>query len=92
MNASVWIPAVIGTFTLLFLVTSALLGVLIRVTSKATKTEDKLNELAEDIKELIAAKDNVHAKILDQMKYDRDTTDKRLRYMEEWFMRKGLQT
>lgn len=85
-----WVPILTAVLTLLFLVVTALLSVLIRVVVKATRTEDKISELADDVKQLITDKDKVHAEMLGQMRFDRDATDKRLRYLEEFFMRHGF--
>ena len=54
------------------------------------RTESKLNTLVGDVRELVDDKGKVHAAILEQMKYDRDATNTRLRYLEEYFMAHGM--
>lgn len=68
------------------------LAILIRGAVKWTRTEDKLAELVGDVRQLIADKDKVHGEILEQMRVDRDATDKRLRYVEQWFMDQGFRS
>lgn len=48
---------------------------LVRAVVKWTRTEDKLSELVNDVRELVI-----------QGQADRAATDRRLRYIEEWFM------
>lgn len=48
---------------------------MIRGAIKWTRTEGKLSELITDVRELV-----------EQGKADKEATDKRLRYIEEWFM------
>lgn len=62
------------------------LALLVRIAVKWTRTEDRLGTLVTDVRELVDAKDKVHAEMLAQMRADRDATDKRLRFIEEWFM------
>lgn len=54
------------------------------------RTEDKLNELVEDVRKLVDDKDRTHREISEQMRFDRDATNKRLRYLEEYFMSHGM--
>jgi len=65
------------------------LVILVRGAVKWTRTEDKLSTLVDDVRELVEQKDKVHAAMLEQMRVDRDATDKRLRFIEEWFMTSG---
>lgn len=53
------------------------------------KTEDALSELTKDMKELVESKDKVHVAMYDQMKIDRDATNQRLRYLEEFWITLG---
>lgn len=63
--------------------------ILLRGAVKWTRTEDKLSELIDDVHKLVSDKDRVHAEMLEQMRLDRDATDRRLRYLEEFFMDLG---
>lgn len=54
------------------------LTLMVRGAIKWTRTEDKLSELVTDMRELVI-----------QGKADKEATDKRLRYIEEWFMSGG---
>jgi hypothetical protein len=53
----------ISLLTLLFLVMSALLGYIIRVTRSFTRAEDRLGDLVDDVRELIVRKDADHERI-----------------------------
>lgn len=65
------------------------LVILVRGAIKWTRTEDQLGTLVSDVRELVDTKDKVHTAMLDQMRVDREATDRRLRFIEEWFMRAG---
>lgn len=80
----------IALAALIFTVLSTLLAVLIRSVQKQTRTEDRVGELASDVKELVEQKDRTHEAMLNQMRSDRDATDRRLRFMEEYFMRHSM--
>ena len=67
-----------------------ILGVLIRGMVRWIRTEDELKVLVADVRELIENKDKVHSDILNQMRFDRDATNQRLRYLEEYFMSHGM--
>ena len=86
MTAAAWIPVGLGVLSVLII---PALVILVRGAIKWTRTEDKLSVLVDDVRELIDEKDKVHAELLEQMRYDRDATDRRLRFVEEWFMRAG---
>lgn len=81
-----WVVVALTVFSVLLL---PLLVLMFRGVMKWTRTEDKLAELVNDVRELVDAKDKTHAAMLDQMRADRESTDKRLRFIEEWFMRRG---
>jgi hypothetical protein len=53
-------------------------------------TENQLAQLVGDVRELIEEKDKVHMEMLGQMRYDREATNTRLRYLEEYFMSHGM--
>lgn len=48
---------------LIFLVMTAILGMIVKATMKWTKTEDTLTNLVDDVRELIVRKDQDHAAI-----------------------------
>jgi len=60
-----------------------LLTILIRITTKWTKVETKLDNLIEEVKSIVADKDKTHLEMYSQMREDRSVTDKRLRWLEE---------
>lgn len=65
---------------------------LVRGAVKWTRTEDRLGELVTDVRQLVDAKEKVHSEMYAQMRLDRDATDRRLRFVEEWFMRGGAKS
>jgi hypothetical protein len=67
----------------------ASIGLLVKVVRIMTKHEDKIEEVANDLKEIIESKKQDHSAMLNQMTEDRKATDKRLRYLEEKVWRKG---
>lgn len=81
-----WIVAVLTVFSVLLI---PALIILIRGAIKWTRTEDKLGFLVDEVRKLVADKDKVHAEILEQMRVDRETTDRRLRFIEEFWMKQG---
>lgn len=81
-----WLTVVLAVFSVLLI---PLLAVLIRGAVKWTRTEDKLSVLVDDVRQLMTDKDKVHSEILEQMRMDRDATDRRLRYIEEFWMDQG---
>lgn len=83
MTADQRFTILILAISLVFTIMVAVLGAIIRVTQKWTRTEDKLNGLIEDVKELIKDKDKTHTDIIATMRDDRAATDRRLRWLEE---------
>lgn len=81
--------AITSAAGVMFTVFSAFVGILIRTVRRNTRSEDKIDSLVEAVQRLVQDKEKVHAAMLDQMRYDRDATDRRLRFMEEWFMKGG---
>ena len=67
-----------------------MLAIILRVMSRWVKTEDKLDILVGNVRELVIYKDREHDEMLAQMKLDRDATNIRLRYLEEYFMSHGM--
>jgi hypothetical protein len=53
-------------------------------------TENQLKTLVKDVGTLVENQDKVHSEIYRQMQLDRDATNKRLRYLEEYFMSHGM--
>lgn len=76
--------AVVGTLMI------PALALLVRVIVKSTRTTDQLNNLGDNIKTLVESKDKIHAEMLEQMRHDRESFDRRLRFMEEFWMRRGI--
>lgn len=83
------LSVVIAALSLVFIVFSGVMTLLIRVIIRYTKTESKLDSVAQDLKDLMISKDSMQREMLEQMKIDRDATDRRLRYLEEWHMLHG---
>lgn len=81
-----WLIGALSVISVLLLPTLVLM---IRGAVKWTRTEDRLATLVDDVRELISDKDRTHQEILEQMRVDRDATDRRLRYIEEWWMDRG---
>lgn len=59
------------------------LVLMFRAAMKWTRVEDQLNNVADDLKALIVDKDKTHAEMLQQMREDRNATNRRLRWLEE---------
>lgn len=81
-----WATVALTAFSVLLV---PVLILMFRGAVKWTRTEDKLAELVDDVRLLMQGEDRVHSEMLAQMRIDRDATDKRLRFIEEFFMRKG---
>lgn len=62
---------------------------MINVSMKWTRAQDRIENLTDDVQELIRQKDKVHADMLTQMREDRTATDRRLRWLEENLWRYG---
>lgn len=88
-RAEIWLTIAISLGSLMFIVSSALLRQLVVAIRRQTKTEDSIADLAEDVKKLVVDKDKVHSEMLEQMRFDRAATDKRLRELENFFMDLG---
>lgn len=81
-----WASFLLAVVAVLFIPT---IVILIRGAIKWTRTEDKLSTLIEDFREMMTDKDKMHGEILEQMRVDREATDRRLRFIEEFWMQKG---
>lgn len=66
-----------------------ILVLMVRTAMRWTRTEDKLTAVVENLERMLTESDKVHNAMYSQMANDRDVTDKRLRFIEEWFMRRG---
>ncbi|SRR6266581_7115988 len=91
IHPAIWIPAIALVLTGIGMFGTAVV-LLVKVVRIMTKHEDKIDEVAIDLKEIVAAKSADHAAMLDQMSNDRQATDTRLRFLEEWHMRNGFGT
>lgn len=65
---------------------------LFRISTKWTKTEDKLDAIAKDMDDLVRDKDKVHMELASQMREDRTVTDRRLRWLEENLWKYGIRS
>lgn len=75
-----WITLILTILSVLLI---PCLILLVRATVKWTRVEDRLNMVADDLKELVHDKDKVHQEIIAQMREDRNATNRRLRWLEE---------
>lgn len=80
--------------TILLSVVTALLipavVIMIRGAIKWTRMEDKLGNAVDNIGRLVLDKDKVHAEIAEQMRFDRDATNRRLERLEEIWIRRSV--
>jgi hypothetical protein len=84
----VYILVSIG-LSILAIIVIPLVILLFRITIKWTQTEDKITEIAADLRDMIADKEKVHSELNQQMREDRAATDRRLRWLEENLWGKG---
>lgn len=73
------------------------LVLMVRTAIKWTKTESALENIVEDFKDLVKNESKVHGEILETVRQNReasdsqqDSLDKRLRFMEEYWMKRGI--
>lgn len=80
MSFTVW-----GSLALSFIavILVPLFVLLFRLAIGATRLSDRVVNIEEDLKALVADKDKTHAVILEQIKDDRRATDRRLRWLEQ---------
>lgn len=81
-----WVTAALAVFSALLI---PAVVILTRGTMKWSKTEFQLATLIESVKDLIVDKEKMHAELMEQMRTDREVTDRRLRYLEEFWMEQG---
>lgn len=91
-----WFGAVVTTWigiavTSVGVLLIPLLIYLIKGANRWGRTEQKLENLIEGVRKLVEDKDKIHHEILETMRNDREATDRRLRFMEEYWMKKGLE-
>jgi hypothetical protein len=86
MNIEQWLTistTIAGIFAL------PALALVIRLTVRWTRIEDKQNQLLKDITTLIKDKDETHREIMSVVKENRSNADSRLRWLEEHLWRQG---
>lgn len=66
------------------------IALMINVSMKWTRAQARIESLTEDVRELVVNKERTHAEMLQQMREDRNATDKRLRWLEEYLWRYGV--
>ena len=59
------------------------LAFVVRATIKWTRVEDKLEVIATKLLDIVRDKDKIHGEMLQQMREDREATNRRLRWLEE---------
>lgn len=74
---------IISGLGLLFTIMCVILGVALRAAIKFTRSEDKIADVAEDVKALVADKERAHMQLWSEMKDQNNATDRRLRWLEE---------
>lgn len=84
-----WIQVGLGIVGVLFI---PVIVLLFRGAIKWTRTEDKLDHAVSEIHELVESKDKVHAAMFEQMRADREATNRRLEWLERAWMERGLKT
>lgn len=77
--------------TFLGVILIPILVVLFRLTVVLTRDRDKIQTIADDLTDLVEAKDKVHSEMYRTMRDDRQATDRRLRWLEENLWRRGSQ-
>lgn len=87
MNTFEW--TISTAITILAILLIPAIGLLIRIVVKWTRTEARLEDLADDMRKLVNDKDQTHREMLGQMREDRQATDRRLRWLEEYLWRRG---
>lgn len=80
-------PAMTVVLSVLAILIIPALVVMVRGAIKWTRVEDKLDRLVDEMVLLVKDKDATHAEMLSQMRSDRDATDRRLRFIEEAWMK-----
>lgn len=67
------------------------LGLMIRSAVHSGRLETKLDNVIDDVRQLVASKDEVHKEMYAQMREDRVSTNKRLAWLEQnlWRRDKG---
>jgi len=88
VNAGQWATLAM-TLGLAFL--SAVIGLVVYIVKGAARwarTEERLEELISDVKELVENKDQAHRLIMETIKDDREATNRRLRWLEEHLWRR----
>lgn len=77
--------------TILGVMLIPLMAMAVRGLVKWTKSEVQLTQVAKDLAALVEDKDKTHAAMQEQMKYDRDATNRRLEWLEHnlWGSRVG---
>ena len=88
MNEPAWFGVLVAAMSLGFTALLVLIRFMVSNARHQTRTEDKLDNAIERLEELVKDKDKVHLAIFEQQKFDRDATDRRLRYLEEKRMQK----
>lgn len=86
-----WIQAGIAAVSLMFLLLTWTLGKLVGNIRHATKNDDRIGVLEDRVINLVTEQQRMQSSMIDQMKYDRDATDKRLRFLEEYFMKLAME-
>lgn len=85
-DAGAWLTAALGVLSVVLI---PLLVIAYRVVIKWTRMESNLGAISADVRELVTTRDATQREMLEQMRHDREATDKRLRYLEEYWMQKG---
>lgn len=80
---SEWLIAALGLLVLPMLV------LMVKGTLRWARAESNLERLISDMLKLVKDNDRVHTAIFEEMRNDRQATDRRLRWLEEHLWKKG---
>lgn len=65
-----------------------LITYIVRFASRMARTEEKVSQLVDDITKLVGSKEKDHERLAQGLSKINESTDKRLRYLEENFWRR----
>ena len=88
MTADTWATLAMALGLALLSALVSIVVYIIKGVARWARTEERLEELITDVKELVKDKDQAHRLIMDTLKDDREATNRRLRWLEEHLWRR----
>lgn len=82
MTGAAWAGVALASLTLAWAITGWMLARALRAERERGTISTQLATVVRDLDRIAADKDRVHAAILNQMRDDRQATDRRLRWLE----------